>query len=135
MSCYTYMHKLQGGATHVDIACDQELVKLAMNLTSLPVNSYISFGKLRYSYYKQQWPVKNISSIRAQISAEVANLLRCNALTPYNFSTISSFFLYFLYSLFDSAYSYAMNIEVLKVIFLLFFGVTFSTLSSTFINY
>nr|CAD1823837.1 unnamed protein product [Ananas comosus var. bracteatus] len=27
----------QGGATHVDIACDQELVKLAMNLTSLPI--------------------------------------------------------------------------------------------------
>nr|CAD1823797.1 unnamed protein product [Ananas comosus var. bracteatus] len=27
----------KGGATHVDIACDQELVKLAMNLTSLPI--------------------------------------------------------------------------------------------------
>ncbi|KAF6167536.1 hypothetical protein GIB67_031737 [Kingdonia uniflora] len=27
----------KGGATHVDIACDPELVKLAVNLTSLPV--------------------------------------------------------------------------------------------------
>lgn len=27
----------QGGATHVDIACDPDLVKLAMSLTSLPV--------------------------------------------------------------------------------------------------
>lgn len=27
----------KGGATHVDIACDPELVKLAINLTSLPV--------------------------------------------------------------------------------------------------
>ncbi|KAK7852670.1 uncharacterized protein CFP56_038320 [Quercus suber] len=28
---------LKGGATHVDIACDPDLVKLAINLTSLPV--------------------------------------------------------------------------------------------------
>lgn len=28
---------LQGGATHVDIACDPELVKLAISLTSCPV--------------------------------------------------------------------------------------------------
>lgn len=28
---------MQGGATHVDIACDPELVKLAISLTSLPV--------------------------------------------------------------------------------------------------
>jgi hypothetical protein len=28
---------VQGGATHVDIACDPELVKLAIILTSLPV--------------------------------------------------------------------------------------------------
>lgn len=28
----------QGGATHVDIACDPELVKLATSLTSLPVS-------------------------------------------------------------------------------------------------
>nr|XP_010924362.1 uncharacterized protein ycf23 isoform X2 [Elaeis guineensis] len=27
----------KGGATHVDIACDPELVKLALNLTSLPI--------------------------------------------------------------------------------------------------
>ncbi|CAL9129425.1 uncharacterized protein ycf23-like [Musa acuminata AAA Group] len=27
----------KGGATHVDIACDQELVKLALGLTSLPI--------------------------------------------------------------------------------------------------
>ena len=27
----------KGGATHVDIACDAELVKLAISLTSLPV--------------------------------------------------------------------------------------------------
>ncbi|CAA2967229.1 DUF561 domain-containing [Olea europaea subsp. europaea] len=33
---YFYSH-LQGGATHVDIACDPELVKLAISLTSLPV--------------------------------------------------------------------------------------------------
>ncbi|KAE9462023.1 hypothetical protein C3L33_06084, partial [Rhododendron williamsianum] len=31
----------QGGATHVDIACDPELVKLATSLTSLPVNPLI----------------------------------------------------------------------------------------------
>ncbi|THU59440.1 hypothetical protein C4D60_Mb07t02170 [Musa balbisiana] len=29
--------KESGGATHVDIACDQELVKLALGLTSLPI--------------------------------------------------------------------------------------------------
>lgn len=34
---------MQGGATHVDIACDEDLVKLAMNLTTLPV-SYPSIG-------------------------------------------------------------------------------------------
>jgi hypothetical protein len=27
----------KGGATHVDIACDQDLVKLALELTSLPI--------------------------------------------------------------------------------------------------
>lgn len=37
---------LQGGATHVDIACDPELVKLAISLTSLPVNSYSPKGAL-----------------------------------------------------------------------------------------
>lgn len=37
---------LQGGATHVDIACDPELVKLAISLTSLPVNSYSPKGIL-----------------------------------------------------------------------------------------
>ncbi|KAG5517170.1 hypothetical protein RHGRI_037809 [Rhododendron griersonianum] len=31
----------KGGATHVDIACDPELVKLATSLTSLPVNPLI----------------------------------------------------------------------------------------------
>lgn len=35
---FCFLHKWQGGATHVDIACDQELVKLALGLTSLPVN-------------------------------------------------------------------------------------------------
>uniref|UniRef100_A0A2P2JCQ0 Uncharacterized protein ycf23 n=1 Tax=Rhizophora mucronata TaxID=61149 RepID=A0A2P2JCQ0_RHIMU len=30
----------KGGASHVDIACDLELVELAVGLTSLPVNSY-----------------------------------------------------------------------------------------------
>lgn len=32
---------MQGGATHVDIACDSELVKLAVSLTSLPVRYII----------------------------------------------------------------------------------------------
>jgi len=27
----------KGGATHVDIACDEDLVKLALNLTTLPI--------------------------------------------------------------------------------------------------
>ncbi|MCI17535.1 hypothetical protein A2U01_0038683, partial [Trifolium medium] len=32
-----------GGATHVDIACDPELVKLAISLTSCPVYSWFSY--------------------------------------------------------------------------------------------
>ncbi|KAG4914964.1 hypothetical protein JHK87_052521 [Glycine soja] len=32
---------IEGGATLVDIACDPELVKLAIDLTSCPVNSYL----------------------------------------------------------------------------------------------
>ena len=35
--------QIQGGATHVDIACEPELVKLAISLTSLPVCSYANF--------------------------------------------------------------------------------------------
>ncbi len=33
--------KIQGGATHVDIACDPDLVKLAISLTSLPVKAIL----------------------------------------------------------------------------------------------
>ncbi|AQK88537.1 thiamine monophosphate synthase [Zea mays] len=33
----TITNLLQGGATHVDIACDKDLVKLAMDLTNLPI--------------------------------------------------------------------------------------------------
>ncbi|AQK88539.1 uncharacterized protein LOC100191573 isoform 1 [Zea mays] len=38
--CYTAFvccFLLEGGATHVDIACDKDLVKLAMDLTNLPI--------------------------------------------------------------------------------------------------
>ncbi|KAL2925321.1 Uncharacterized protein RDABS01_007257 [Bienertia sinuspersici] len=34
---FYHQKALKGGATHVDIACDPELVKLAVSLTSLPV--------------------------------------------------------------------------------------------------
>lgn len=47
---------LQGGATHVDIACDPELVKLAISLTSLPVKPYSSeqlFWSFSYEFYIQ----------------------------------------------------------------------------------
>lgn len=39
---------MQGGATHVDIACDPELVKLAVSLTSLPVTyySFLTFNRV-----------------------------------------------------------------------------------------
>ncbi|KAK7852695.1 uncharacterized protein CFP56_038318 [Quercus suber] len=33
------LSNMHGGATHVDIACDPDIVKLAINLTSLPANS------------------------------------------------------------------------------------------------
>lgn len=42
------LSNIQGGATHVDIACDPDLVKLAINLTSLPVNSYSLKANLDY---------------------------------------------------------------------------------------
>ena len=42
------LSNMHGGATHVDIACDPDLVKLAINLTSLPVNSYSLKENLYY---------------------------------------------------------------------------------------
>lgn len=38
LGCVIDEKKIQGGATHVDIACNPELVKLAISLTSLPVS-------------------------------------------------------------------------------------------------
>nr|XP_048333243.1 uncharacterized protein ycf23-like isoform X2 [Ziziphus jujuba var. spinosa] len=46
----------KGGATHVDIACDPELVKLAISLTSLPVEigNYDSFYEMGVVFSPEQ---------------------------------------------------------------------------------
>ena len=75
-----WIHKIpafQGGATHVDIACDAELVKLATSLTGLPVSDMKHIKSSRTRMHKLELLFFLIGLVRTITYPILVDLLTC----------------------------------------------------------